>query len=149
LIKEKRHDVYRADGKWPEPTVCIRCGAVFASGRWTWQEAPAAANEVVCPACRRIIDRYPAGAVEIEGSFFENHLDEILNLIRNVAEQEQSEHPLERIMTMTGKEKPILVTTTGLHLARRIGEALSRAYKGELSCQYLDEEQRIKVHWQR
>jgi anti-sigma factor ChrR (cupin superfamily) len=149
LIKEKRHDAYREDAKWPEPTICTTCGAVFAGGRWTWHEAPAAANEVICPACRRIIDRYPAGTVEIEGSFFEDHYDEISNLIRNVAEQEQSGRPLERIMAMTEKEKPTLVTTTGVHLARRIGEALSRAYKGELTFQYLDGEQRIKVHWQR
>ena len=149
LIKEKSHDTYREDGKWPEPTVCTRCGAVFASGRWTWQEAPPEANKVICPACRRISDRYPAGTVEIEGTFFEDHLDEILNLIRNVAEQEQRGRPLERIMAITEKEKPTLVTTTGIHLARRIGEALSRAYKGELSCQYLDGEQRIKVRWQR
>jgi NMD protein affecting ribosome stability and mRNA decay len=149
LIKEKRHDAYREDAKWPEPTVCTRCGAVFAGGRWTWQEAPAAANEVICPACRRIIDRYPAGTVEIEGLFFEDHYDEILNLIRNVAKQEQGGRPLERIMAITEEKHPTMVTTTGIHLARRIGEALSRAYKGELSLQYLDGEQRIKVRWQR
>jgi hypothetical protein len=52
-------------------------------------------------------------------------------------------------MALTANEKPTLVMTTGVHLARRIGEALARAYKGELSFQYLDGEQRIKVHWQR
>lgn len=149
LIKEKRHDAYREEGKWPEPTVCTKCGAVFANGRWLWQETPSEANEVICPACRRTIDRYPAGYVEIKGSFFTDHHDEILNLIRNVAEQEQRGRPLERIMAINEKKKPTLVTTTGVHLARRIGEALSRAYKGELSFQYLDGEQRIKVHWQR
>ncbi len=33
LIKEKRHDVYRARRKWPEPTVYTECGAVFVGGR--------------------------------------------------------------------------------------------------------------------
>lgn len=149
LIKEKQHDVYREGGKWPEPTVCIECGALFANGRWSWQEPPAAANEVVCPACRRIADLYPAGYIEIKGLFFTEHYDEVLNLIRNIAEQEQREHPLERIMSITAHEAGALVTTTGLHLARRIGEALSRAYKGELSFQYADAEQSIRVYWQR
>jgi hypothetical protein len=42
-----------------------------------------------------------------------------------------------------------LVTTTGIHVARRIGEALGRAYKGDLSYQYADGEKRIRVYWQR
>jgi hypothetical protein len=49
---------------------------------------------------------------------------------------------------MTDQE-PALVTTTGLHLARRLGEALARAYKGELSFRYADEEASIRVYWQR
>ncbi len=29
LLAEKRHDTYRNDEKWPEPTVCSRCHAVY------------------------------------------------------------------------------------------------------------------------
>jgi len=41
------------------------------------------------------------------------------------------------------------VTTTGIHVARRIGEALARAYKGDLSYQYAEGEKRIRVYWRR
>ncbi len=149
LIKEKRHDAYQESNKWPEPTLCIECGALFVNGRWSWQEPPDQANQAICPACRRIADRYPAGYIEIKGTFFAEHRDQIFNLIRNIEAREKDERPLERIMAIKDQKDHTLVTTTGVHIARRIGEALSRAYKGQLSCQYADAEQSIRVYWQR
>ncbi len=149
LIKEKRHDVYRARRKWPEPTVCTECGAVFVGGRWVWGKAPKEANLAVCPACRRIADNYPAGYIQIRGAFFKEHREEILGLIRNVETLGKAEHPLERIVSMTDGEAGTSVTTTGIHVARRIGEALARSYKGEFSFQYGESQVSITVHWTR
>ena len=149
LIKERRHDVYEERGKWPEPTRCTTCGALFVNGRWTWQEAPSKTYETICPACRRVTDRYPAGYVEISGSFFAEHRVEILNLIQNIEKQEKSEHPLERIISIASERDHPLITSTGHHLARRIGEALARAYKGVLSFQYAEADDSIRVYWQR
>jgi hypothetical protein len=149
LIQEKRHDVYQERQKWPEPTHCTVCGAVFITGRWTWQTAPEKAYETICPACRRIADRFPAGYLEIKGDFYTTHQVDILNLIHNVEKQEQAEHPLERIIAISTEEGFPLITTTGTHLARRIGAALSRAYKGELHFQYADAGESIRVHWRR
>lgn len=149
LIEEKRHDVYQERSKLPEPTRCSQCGALFVNGRWTWQEAPAKSYETVCPACRRIAERFPAGSVEIRGLFFVEHRDEILNLIHNVERKEKDEHPMERIISATPIGDHLLITSTGHHLARRIGEAMARAYKGELSFQYAEAEDSIRVRWQR
>jgi hypothetical protein len=150
LIKEKRHDVYQERHKWPEPTECAKCGALFKNGRWSWAAPPLGkANKAICPACRRVIDNYPAGYVDIKGAFFEEHRDEILNLMLNVEKQEKDEHPLERIISVVEAKDHTSVTTTGIHLARRIGEALGRAYNGDLSFQYADAEARIRVAWQR
>ena len=149
LIQEKRHDVYQEGHKWPESTRCTECGALFVKGRWTWQEPPETVSDAICPACRRIADHCPAGYIEISGPFFPVHHEEILNLIHNVEKQEKGEHPLERIMMITTEQEPILVTTTGLHLARRLGEALTHAYKGDLSFRYADDETSIRVYWQR
>lgn len=52
-------------------------------------------------------------------------------------------------MTIEDNQDAVLLTTTGINLARRIGEALSRAYKGELTFQYGDGEESIRVYWQR
>jgi len=149
LLKERRHDTYQMSGKWPEPTLCPKCGAVFSGGRWTWLEAPQNANSTLCPACRRIGDKYPAGYVELKGPFFLAHRDEITNLIRNIENAEKAERPLERIMAMKRRRDTTLVTTTGIHIARRIGEALSRSYKGNLSVQYADGDRIVRVYWQR
>jgi hypothetical protein len=149
LIQERRHDPFRERGKWPEPTVCSVCNALFQNGRWSWGEIQANANKVVCPACQRIAETYPAGYVEIKGAFFDEHREELLNMIRNEEAQEKGEHPMERIMSIAEEKEGVLVTTTGIHLARRIGDALARAYQGDLSFQYSDDEQIIRVNWNR
>jgi NMD protein affecting ribosome stability and mRNA decay len=149
LIKEKRHDAYQQRGKWREPTLCPECGALFTNGRWNWGKAPANANSTLCPACRRILDNLPAGYIQLKGEFFQNHYDEILNLTRNIEQQEKNERPLERIMAIADESDHTMVTTTGIHIARRIGEALSRSYNGDFSFQYADGEKSIRVSWQR
>lgn len=150
LIKEKRHDVYREKGSWPEPTLCTECGALYMKGRWSWKKpSHGEVHETACPACRRIADNFPAGYVEIKGAFFVKHSDEILNLVHNVEKEEKRLHPLERIIEVVGGDDLTLITTTGVHVARRIGQALSRAYQGTLAFQYGKAEKRIRVYWRR
>ena len=149
LVKEQHHDTYREEKKWPEPTTCAECNSVYLEGRWTWYDPSAKANQVTCPACQRIADNYPAGHIELKGDFFRKHHEEMLNLIHNEEKQEKSEHPLERIMTITREDNHTLITTTGIHIARRIGEAISRAYSGDLSYTYGDSEKTIRVLWRR
>jgi NMD protein affecting ribosome stability and mRNA decay len=149
LIKEKRHDAYPAREKWPEPTVCTVCGSRFVGGRWTWEAGPDAVHETVCPACRRIRDDFPAGYVQIRGLFLTGHQEEIHNLIRNIEAAEKEDHPLERLIAVKNEDGGLLVTTTGIHVARRIGEALERAYQGELTIQYAEGTKRIRIDWER
>lgn len=149
LVQEKQHDTYREDKKLPEPTVCTECNAVYIEGRWTWYEPSFKANKMLCPACRRIAEKNPAGYLELKGAFFKKHQQEMLNLIRNEEKEEKNERPLERIMDITEEDEQTLITTTGIHVARRIGEAVSRAYQGELSFTYGDGEKTIRVLWDR
>lgn len=149
LIQEKRHDTYKEWGKWPEPTVCTKCGALFINGRWTWKDAPADANQVICPACQRIRDNYPAGYIYIRGIFYKDHKSEILNLFKHEEKIEKAEHPMERIKAVTDEGDQTVVTTTGIHMARRLGTALTSAYQGELTFQYGDGEKTIQVRWER
>ncbi len=149
LIKEKRHDVYQEGKKWPEPTFCTQCGAVFAKGRWSWNKIPKIANKTICPACKRSTGNYPAGYIELRGAFFKKNHGVIVNLIRNTEKQEQHLHPLERIMSVKVMNDHTLITTTGIHIARRIGNALSRSYKGDYSFHYGESEKSIRVYWER
>lgn len=149
LIKEKQHDTYGEGKKWSEPTACPKCNAVYIEGRWTWYEPPAKANKVVCPACQRLADNYPAGYLELKGGFVKQQQEEMLNLIRNEEKLEKGEHPLERIMTITEEDENILITTTGIHIAHRIGKAITRAYQGDLTFAYGDGEKTIRMVWER
>ena len=149
LIKEKRHDSYLSQTKLRESTVCGSCGVVFSKGRWIWKEAVEKAHHITCPACRRMAENYPAGSIKLSGLFYQDHKEEILNLIQNIEKQEKVERPMERIMAIKRKREMTVVTTTGIHIARRIGEALSRAYKGDYSFNYANGDDHIQVTWHR
>lgn len=151
FIKEHVHDPYKLRMKLGDPLVCGRCGAVYHKGGWQWHEhRPLGADEVTCPACRRIADDCPAGILTIEGLFAEKHRDEILGLLDNEARAEAAEHPLNRIITVTHHDGGgVTVTTTEIHLARRLGEALHHAYHGELSLHYEPDEYLLRVRWVR
>ncbi len=149
LRPERVHDTYKLPRKLAEPTVCPDCGAVYRAGRWQTGERPAQAREHVCPACQRIRDDFPAGYVEIRGDFFSAHREEIVQLLRHHEQRETAQHALARIMAMTDTPYGVLVTTTDLHLARDLGEALHRAYQGDLAFHYNEGENRLRVTWQR
>lgn len=149
LFQERVHDAYKASAKLHEPSVCPQCEAVFHEGRWQWREAPADAHRVTCPACNRIHDHYPAGFLVISGDFFQLHRDEIMHLVHNREKYERAEHPLKRIMAIEEKDSETLVTTTDIHLARNIGEALHHAYQGEMQFHYNPEQYLLRVSWTR
>ena len=149
LLKEERHDPYRAKAKLSDPTGCPECGACFREGRWTWRKAPADAPQETCPACRRIRDDYPGGYLTLEGDFVRDHQEEILGLARNVEERARSEHPLQRLMGISKQEGGLLITTTDAHLAHSIAKALSNAYRGELDSTWAEGESLLRATWRR
>jgi hypothetical protein len=147
FAREYVHDTYKSRGKLAEPACCPRCGAVFHKGRWTWTSRPAKAHEEVCPACRRIEDKCPAGIIHLSGAFLQTHREEVLNVIRNQEAEAKKEHPLCRVMEIQKSEEEIVVTTTDTHLPRRIGEALWHAYHGELNLHYGTDPRLIRMTW--
>ncbi|MBL3826862.1 MULTISPECIES: BCAM0308 family protein [unclassified Marinobacter] len=151
LLKEEVHDPYVARSKPREPTTCPGCGAVFHKGRWQWADQPGgAAHEMMCPACERIRDDMPAGILTLSGGFLGKHRDEILKLIHNKVEEEKAEHPMKRLMGIEdGPEGELIVRFTDLHLPRGAGEAIERAYDGELDIQYTKESNLVRVYWNR
>jgi NMD protein affecting ribosome stability and mRNA decay len=150
LIQEYIHDPYFTKEKYHDPSICKRCGVVFHDGMFQWMEpAPVNAEPMICPACRRIEDKYEGGVVRLEGEFLEKHKDEIINLIRNIERNEMAFRPLERIIEIKEEDGGLTITTTYEHLARRIGEAVHRAYKGDLKMQYPEGWKYIRVFWRR
>jgi hypothetical protein len=149
LVRERVHDPYMSKSKLPEPTVCLQCHAVYHQGRWVWAPRPAAALEEMCPACLRIRDQYPAGFLTLSGPYLQEHKSEIINLARNEEATETAEHALHRIMALEEHADQLIITTTDIHLPRRIGDALHRAHRGKLDFHYEEEGSRLRVFWQR
>lgn len=148
-ITERVHDPYMTRLKLREPVVCPDCGVVFHKGRWQWMTPPHHAREQTCPACQRIHDAYPAGQVKLSGRFIGQHRDEILQLVKHQEETERNEHPMHRIMDIRDENGGVVITTTDIHLPRRIGEAVHHAYQGELDFHYEEESYSIVVTWSR
>lgn len=142
-------DSYKTKGKLPEPTVCPDCGAVFQAGRWQWLAKPKDAHQTTCPACHRVRDHFPAGYVNVAGEYFAKHEAEIMQLIKHREAKEKAEHPLQRIIAIEKTKQGTLVTTTDIHLARGIGEALHHAYQGELEFHFNPDQNRLRVNWSR
>ena len=143
------HDSYKSKAKLRDPTRCPGCGAVYLKGRWSWGDAPEGAHEQPCPACQRIHDRFPAGYVTLGGEFFLEHRDEILHLVKHCEEKEKAAHPVQRIMASEERDEGVLVTTTDVHLARRIAEQVHDSYKGSLALHYSKDENLLRATWKR
>jgi NMD protein affecting ribosome stability and mRNA decay len=149
LLHERQHDPYHTRLKLKEPSICKQCGAVFHHGRWTWERAPAEAMSVLCPACARIRDEIPAAYLTLRGDYVAAHRDELLHLAYHHEQRERAEHPLKRIIAEEQLDDGIRLAFSEAHLARDIGEALHKAYKGELDYHYTDEDIMLRVNWRR
>ena len=149
-LEEEIHDPYRTPRKARSPARCSDCGAVYRKGRWAWERLlPPPPASLICPACRRIRDRYPAGEITLRGGFFIDHADEVLNLVRNVENAEHRAHPLQRIIAITRKGGNAIITTTDLHVARRLAHALEDAWGGKLATHYDEGGYFVRIAWER
>lgn len=121
-------DPYQGTKKLHDGTVCPQCGAVYHEGRWQWGAKAEGAAEELCAACRRINDHFPAGIVTLNGPFALQHKPEIVQLALHQEAAEKQEHPLNRIIAIEDGPDAVVISTTDIHLPRRIGEAVKRAF---------------------
>lgn len=147
--KPGQGDPYAAKGKRAEPAVCRTCGLEYRRGRWVHPRGASRARPVLCPACRRVADRYPAGVVKLSGPYLREHREEIERLIRHVEQREQRSHPLKRVMAIRAVRGGLEVTTTDAKLAQGIGAALRRAHQGTLEMDRTSVEAVTRVRWSR
>ena len=81
------------------------------------------------------------------GSFAEAHKEEMLRLARHQEEVEKKEHPLNRIMSIEEDAEGITINTTDIHLPRRIGETIERAFHGKLAAHFEEDGYFVRVNW--
>ncbi len=140
-----------------EASLCTGCGALYQSKRWFFDEKLAArlatsakVREVLCPACRKVKDKYAEGILTLSGEFFKDHKDEIVTLLENEAARVGKRSVDGRIIQMTpeGKNKMVVETTTE-KLAQHLGRAVYKAYKGELDFRWSSMNKFVRVYWSR
>lgn len=61
----------------------------------------------------------------------------------------RAQHPMERLMSIESDEQGTAIATTGVHLARNIGNAIHHAYRGKLTIDYDHAETELHVIWHR
>jgi hypothetical protein len=144
-------DPYRCKEKLANGTLCPQCGAVVLEGRWGWTDVAQDKRgaEALCPACRRVNDRFPAGLVTLTGAFARAHREELVRLARRQEEIEKPEHALDRIMAIEDDAEGVTISTTDIHLPRRIGEVIRRAWRGELTMAFEEDGYFVRVRWRR
>ncbi len=154
LIREKIHDPYHESRKYTDGAMCPGCRAIYQSGHWLWPKEEEAKNitsadQYLCPACRRIRDKYPAGVVVLEGQYLDRRKDEILNLIDRIVKEQGYKSPLRKVIDRDENKGRIVINLTDDHMARHLGEAIYRAHKGDLKIKYGEETRFVRVHWSR
>jgi hypothetical protein len=147
FVMPARHDPYRADNKPQGEQVCPDCGLVSRRGRWMRAQATPQAKSAACPACRRTADKLPAGILTIEGAYACEKREDVLATARNVADKVESEHPLERIMSIETVDGRLVITTTDVHLVQAIGRALHGAFGGSLHYGFQEGDDQLRVSW--
>jgi hypothetical protein len=136
------------------------CGAVYSERRWKSAGAPKTedgkhkhwhpAAIVVCPACKKTQEGSPAGFVYVSGDFLTSHPEEIKRLLYNEADRAAVDNPLARIMGgETDEHGRLVITTTTEHLAKRLGQALEKAYGGDVRYDFSHENKLARVYWHR
>lgn len=142
----------RAVGRFAEPTVCNRCGAVL-SGR-TWRQRPitttllARARWRQCPACTATQRGEYCGRVVIRGAFAEAASAAIRQRIQNVAARAQHTQPQRRVVSMRRERDGLEVLTTSQKLAHRIVRELKKTFRGRARYQWSDDGTLFAV-WER
>jgi hypothetical protein len=145
----RRSDPYKHPGKLVAPSVCSQCGAIYFGNRWHWGPRPAGAHEVVCQACHRTNDKFPAGLVALSGGFVARNQAELIAMARRQEQSEKRDRPLNRILDIEQEPNRIVVHTADVQLPFRIGEAVRRTYGGTLQRHFDEERYFITMNWHR
>lgn len=144
-------DAYQEKGGVRGAAYCS-CGAVFNNKRWYLEEGGSKRHEghdLVCPACKRIADRNPAGIVSLSGDFLAAHESEIHNLIDNTAQGAVMKNPLGRVMDIKMDKDGVTITTTDVKLAQKIGREVYKSHGGQLQFIWSHAEAPVRVTWSR
>jgi hypothetical protein len=136
----------RKEGVPHEPTVCARCGAVYA--RKTWRHTHALTEEQLehgqwgfCPACLQVASQEGQGRLIISGGQALRNEEAVRQRMQNAANRAGKTQPERRIVSidkLNGGEA-IEVLTTSQKLTHRLAHELKKAFGGRVTYAWSDD----------
>lgn len=135
---------------------CKVCGALQVDNKWyapgTYDKKvdDKALEPTICPGDEMLQKGDIKGVVRLSGSFIDDHEEEILNLVRNVAREKLERNISARMFDFEPvKGSSINIETTDTHLAVALGKEVEKAFKGELTIDWLEGASSVRVDWVR
>jgi len=134
---------------------CPECGSVYYRRRWTLTPPPEIRDRAefservssgLCPACRKIRERYPSGELRLIG-VGSGERRELFQLLKNEEERAREKNPLERIMHIEADNGDWRVETTTEKLAQRLGRQLEKARGGKVAYKWSHNNKFVRVLW--
>lgn len=159
LVRRGVHDeqtprVVRRTGSPPSPTVCERCGSVYA--RKTWRAGERSARTAlmgvrwtVCPACKQVAAGEYFGRVHLTGAFVDDHETDLRGRIRAVAARARFTQPERRIVSIDRDASGLTVLTTSQKLAHRIAREIEKAFGGATEYSWSAPQGELLATWRR
>ncbi len=131
-----------------EPTICVRCGAVFLHK--TWRHNHKLTDELLerrlwgfCPACDEVSQQEGQGRLIISGARLAANRALIRTRIENVARRAMATQPERRVVSIdtidSKDEKALEVLTTSQKLTHRIAHELKKLFGGRTSYNWSDD----------
>jgi len=128
-----------------EPTVCVRCGAVYL--RKTWRHNHNLTDDQLdrsrwglCPACEQVSRQEGQGRLVISGVAVERQ-DEVRRRLNNVAERAMKTQPERRIVSIESADGggALEILTTSQKLAHRLAHEIKKLLRGKVSYSWSDD----------
>lgn len=140
-------------GRLPEPSVCERCGAVFA--RRTWRLGRRLSGALLdrarwtkCPACKQAGSGEYRGRVVVRGAIAAEQETAIRRRVANVDALARMMQPERRVVSAERDGAVFEVLTTSQKLAHRIARELKKAFGGRVAYKWSDDGSLFAV-WRR
>jgi len=132
---------------------CSGCGAFHYRRHWALTLPAGLSSQVqkhlaLCPACRKIQDRFPNGELTLRGIDAGNR-QEIARILRNEESRAREKNPLERIMRMDAANGGWRVETTTEKLAQRLGRSIKKARGGKLVYKWGHNRKFVRIVWEK
>ncbi|WP_186144272.1 BCAM0308 family protein [Burkholderia gladioli] len=150
MPRQQRSGSHWAAWHVPSGNGCRECGAVYDRGRWLWNATPRHDAQLVCHACKRIIEHAHGAELELQGcAYLRAHRAAIMHLLRLQARIEAYYHPSGRPLRIDEDANGLRVTVCCATLLRRLGEALLNAHLGRFSIEYREGDELVRACWTR